>query len=158
MLYTNYKKSVNSLTMTNFNEFNVIYTFSLRQRNTASSCRQYCDSSISQLQRQLAQNIGHRQNVKVELERCINQKRTSVRNLIVLSENYKRNNKTLTYCKADVARKNMKIKDQYEIVIELQEDMRKLEVDMRSKTEQCNYDLESGAHKCKYEVEVGLIN
>jgi len=132
---------------------NTFPKYVVRQRNTASSCRQFCESSISQLQRQLSQNIGHRQNVKIELERCMNQKRTSVRNSIILSEKYKRNNKTLYYCKADLARKNLKIKDQYNIIIELQDDIRKLESELQAKTEQCGYDLDSMNHKCKYDLD-----
>ena len=83
----------------------------------------------------------------------MNQKRTSVRNSIILTEKYKRTNKTLFYCKSDLARKNLKIKDQYNIIIELQDDIRRLESELQAKTEQCGYDLDSMNHKCKYDLD-----
>ena len=68
-------------------------------------------------------------------------------------ESHRRLNRTYTYCEKDRARKELKTRNQYEIITSLSHEIKLAEDNNIRLEEDCKYEMEQKDQKCRYEKD-----
>lgn len=72
---------------------------------------------------------------------------------MVEQDSHRNLNRTYNYCKKDLDRKKLKVEDQYQIINNIQNELKYAEEENNRVIEDCKYQMDQRDMKCNYDKE-----